>query len=513
MTQNPSPSPKLERLQEQDIKGHTVPRIWTPPLRELTPDTSYGFAVIEFARDFLHEPLDPWQEWLVIHIGELLPDGRPRFKQALIIVARQNGKTHLLRILALFWLFWEQWELILGTSTNLSVAREAWDKAVQTAETNPVLRQWMPPKGVRRANGEQTLSALRDDGPNGRYLIAASNRRGGRGLTIDRLILDELREHRSWEAWNAATPATNARPHAQIIAITNQGDDESVVLDSLRDAAIKDIEQETSHLSREGIFEWSVPDGSDISDPNIWAYANPNLGYRLDLDSIRGPALRALEAGGTEEAGFRTEMLCQRVRSLDAAFNARAWVNSYRTGVVDPTGIHVWGFDVNRAGTRATLVAAQIQDGKTRVQVISEWRQEELQHVTTDLIRLLKHRKPKAMYWFPNGPAATYGAQLKNLKIPGVRIEELRGEISDAHMGFAEAVQQERILHDNDPLLTDHVTGAQKLWTGDAWKYSRKGKGNVDAAYAAAAAWMGIHTMPPVPGPLRLVGPDDDEEA
>jgi len=494
---------------KQDIKGHTVPRIWTPPLVELTPETSYGYAVIDFARDILHEPLDPWQAWLVIHMGELLPDGRPRFKQVLIIVARQNGKTHLLRILALFWLFIEQWELILGTSTNLSVAREAWDKAVQTAETNPTLQRWMPAKGVRRANGEQTLSAIRDDGPNGRYLIAASNRRGGRGLTIDRLILDELREHRSWDAWNAATPATNARPHAQIIAITNQGDDESIVLDSLRVSAIKSIDDGTCDLGREAIYEWSIPDGADISDPHIWAYANPNLGYRLDLDSIKGPALRALEAGGTEEAGFRTEMLCQRVRSLDAAVDARSWASCYvRDTRVDPSLPYVWGFDVNRAGNHATLIAGQRMDGKVRLQVIREWRADDIPNVVRDLTELLKKYKPRSLSWFPSGPAATYGAALKAKSVA----QELRGEISDAVMGFADDVSAERIEHDNDVLLNDHVTGAQKLWTGDTWKFSRKGKGSSDAAYAAAAAWMGIQTLPPSPGPLRLITPYDDEE-
>jgi phage terminase large subunit-like protein len=48
----------------------------------------------------LRQPLDPWQQWVAIHIGELQPDGRPRFRQALIIVARQNGKTHLCKVLA-----------------------------------------------------------------------------------------------------------------------------------------------------------------------------------------------------------------------------------------------------------------------------------------------------------------------------------------------------------------------------------------------------------------------------
>ena len=39
-------------------------------------------------------------------------------------------------------------------------------------------------------------------------------------------------------AWNAAVPATNARPNAQVWCISNQGDHRSVVLDSLRDGCL-----------------------------------------------------------------------------------------------------------------------------------------------------------------------------------------------------------------------------------------------------------------------------------
>lgn len=34
---------------DDDAHGITTPRIFTPPLRELTPATSNGYAVIEFA--------------------------------------------------------------------------------------------------------------------------------------------------------------------------------------------------------------------------------------------------------------------------------------------------------------------------------------------------------------------------------------------------------------------------------------------------------------------------------
>ena len=35
------------------IKGSETPRIYTPPLRELTPDTSIGFEIIDFAENVL----------------------------------------------------------------------------------------------------------------------------------------------------------------------------------------------------------------------------------------------------------------------------------------------------------------------------------------------------------------------------------------------------------------------------------------------------------------------------
>src|ERR1700748_2033274 len=103
------------------VLGRTQPRLWTPPLRELTPDTSYGFDVIDFAQA-IGWPLDEWEQEAVIRGGELLPDGRPRFRFVLIIVARQNGKTLLCRVLVLYWMFIERHELILGTSTGRDTA-------------------------------------------------------------------------------------------------------------------------------------------------------------------------------------------------------------------------------------------------------------------------------------------------------------------------------------------------------------------------------------------------------
>lgn len=74
--------------------GRTEPRLWTKPLRELTPDTSLGFEVIDYARQILHIELYPWQQWLLIHALELLEDGITyRYRRIIVLVGRQNGKT------------------------------------------------------------------------------------------------------------------------------------------------------------------------------------------------------------------------------------------------------------------------------------------------------------------------------------------------------------------------------------------------------------------------------------
>ena len=90
------------------IYGSEVPRIFTPPLRELTPDTTLGYEVIEFAENVLNINLHPWQKWLVIHALEVIDDPddgwRLRFKNVQVLVARQNGKTTLSCVIALYFL-------------------------------------------------------------------------------------------------------------------------------------------------------------------------------------------------------------------------------------------------------------------------------------------------------------------------------------------------------------------------------------------------------------------------
>lgn len=473
--------------------------------------------MVEFADEVLGHPLDPWQRWAVIHGGELLEDGRPRFRKLLILVSRQNGKTELLVVLALYWMFVERVPLILGTSTKLDYAAESWMKAYRLAKSVPDLRRELSHKGhIRKANDGKVLwraDADEVDAETGsRYKIAASNEEGGRSLTIDRLILDELRQHHDYSAHDAAVPATNAVRDAQVWALSNAGSDKSVVLNDWRDSALHYIDTgEGDH--RLGLFEWSAPDGSSPLDLDALAQANPNLGRRIDPDALLGDAKTAMEKGGEKLAGFRTENMCMRVRIMDTAIDGEKWAECHDAGDLAALRSRVaLCVDVAPDGQHATLAAAAVlDDGRVRVEAVADWSGPECtKQLRRTLPGLVAKVKPQVLGWFPSGPAASVAADLADRKRagwppPGVRVEEIRSEVPAVCMGLAEQVQSKQIAHSDQALLNTHVTSAEKLRRGDAWVFTRKGAGHVDAAYATAGAVHLARTLPQSVGKPRVI--------
>lgn len=492
-----------------EVRGSAVPRLWTPPLRELTPETSYGFDVIDFARDVVGLPLDPWQEWLVVHLGELLPDGRPRFRTALVLVARQQGKSHLARILTLYWMFVDRWPLILGMNATLGYAKEQWSMVCQTATSNEWLREELPSNAVRLAAGEEELRTTHGS----RYKIAAANRRAGRSLTIDRVIADELREHKTWDAWNAAANAMNARPHAQLIAITNQGDDESIVLDALRDPAVEYIETGQGD-PRLGLFEWSCPPGSDPTDLDALVQSCPDLGNRTDPDAIVGAGLRAKRAGGVELASFRTEVMCMRVDLLDPAIDPDKWKEARAAEPLDLAQHRdrvALCLDVSLDGQHVALVAAALIDGKVHVDVVKAWSGYGCTtEVRRELPALVAKVRPRVVGWFPNGPAAVLTADMQKSRVRGwpprrVELDAITTDTAAVCMSLPSMVTAGEVVHPGDPMLDAHVAAAQKLHTGARWVYQRKGTGPVNGAYALAGAVHLARTLPEPPAKLVVL--------
>jgi hypothetical protein len=476
-----------------ELLGAETPRLASPdPVSRWMRRNTLGFACIEFARDFLGQELLPWQRHAVMRILAVDDAGNFRFRIVLILVGRQSGKSTLLKIITLFLMYLGSpthgpVRLVLGAAQDLKIARELWNGAVDLAHADDELRAEV--EFVRRTNGEQELKIANGS----RYMITATSRGAGRGLSVDLLNFDELREQRDWDAWNALTSTTIARPNSLILAASNAGDDESVVLNQLRDSALAGADPGVC------IMEWSAPDGAALDDEQAWAQGCPGLGHTVPLSALRG--LRATMTA----AGFRTEIMCQRVDQLDALVTPETW----RAGE-DPASTFAGGprpflcLDGSPDLEHVTLTAAaKLAGDRVRLGVVDAW--ESTPAALAGLAAHLEAARPVALGWFPSGPMAAIGPDLAAVcKLARVRLVELKGpDVAAACQALVELATSRRLVHAGDPLLTAHVTGATKTPGADGYRFTRKG-GRVDAAYAAAGAVQLARTTRSV-GKPRLI--------
>ena len=352
------------------MMGKTEPRIWTPPMRELTPHTSLGFACVEYAKAVLHKKLYPWQEWALIHafeiVGELGGEWKFRFRTVLFLISRQNGKTVLSEVIASFFLNVLCVDSVFGTSLSLDKAEEVWEAVVQDQESIPELSAEL--KRVGRTNGSKklVLTGLRQ------YKVGAPTRRAGRGDSNDLVMLDEIREQRDWETWAASVASTNAKPNGMVVCFSNAGDPDSIVLRQLRSQAIALIEGTTAgdfggdvDASTLGLFEWSAEDGAATDDLEQLAQANPALGYGYLTE-------RALMSNRQTfpENKFRSECMCQQVETIlpDGAWNAGLDMRSS----IAPESELFYGIDLSADRRMASVaVCGMRDDGNYHIEVIA----------------------------------------------------------------------------------------------------------------------------------------------
>lgn len=334
--------------------------------------TSLGSECIRFAEDVLNIELMPWQKWFLIHALELHPtdvgsDGAPlfRFRKVILLVGRQNGKSTVMQALTLWRMFVDRCNLVIGTAQDLEVAESLLKESYELAEEVPELKSAMMPM----VRGAGKMSFRLDTGET--YKVKAVSRRGGRGLSGQLVLLDELREHQSWEAWAAVTKTTNAQERAQIYGISNAGDATSIVLRYLRKMAHDELgdpdslnvseapedllaDDEEIDDSALGVFEWSARPGAPINDRDAWAQSNPALGHRIRESTL------ASDAKTDPEWVFRTEVLCQwSDGSLEGPFPPGAWdagIDLASTIAADsPLS---WCVDVSMDRTRAVVFVA-----------------------------------------------------------------------------------------------------------------------------------------------------------
>jgi phage terminase large subunit-like protein len=457
--------------------------------------------------------LFPWQKWLLIHALELRAEGGFRFRNVVVLVARQNGKSTLSQVLALWFMYVYGYDLVLGTAQDLDTAEEVWQGAVdlvtEVDEDDQPLRPELFELHKRTVlvNGKKTLELK----TGARYKAKAASRRSGRGLSGDLVMLDELREHQTWDAWGAITKTTMARDEAMIWALSNAGDRLSVVLSYLRrmahaalgdpdginalggaaallageaDAEDMELEEDDDSL---GIFEWSAPPGCDVMDRDGWAMANPSLGHKISERTI------ASAARTDPEAIFRTEVLCQWVDAMEASIlDLRLW-GALGIGNKTPAA-PVLSVEVALDRSRTTVGAAWRIDGKPHVEVFEDI---EGTDVAARLAELSANYNVPTVVLDGGTEAASL---IPALEQAGLTVLKLSGAERAAACGsFFDLAATAGLSHNGDPALATALGNARWKDVGEGARVfsRRKSAGSIAELYAVTLALHGLSVAQP----------------
>jgi phage terminase large subunit-like protein len=452
-------------------KGSTKPRLQNAPLK--------GASRIDEVKKFLVDcklELLPWQEYVLTDMLKVDKDQKWRRKTNLLLVARQNGKTHLarIRILAGLFIFGEM--NIVAMSSNRGMALDTFRKVVDVIEDNPALMAQV--KQIRVANGQESVELL----SGARYEIVAATRDGSRGKTADLLYIDELREVDE-DSWTAAKPITRARPNSQIFMTSNAGDAFSTVLNDLRSRCL------SYPPPTMGFWEYSADDWAKITDKDAWYQANPALGYLIDEETIA----EAIATSSVEAS--KTETLCTWVSALKSPWPYRAFEDLTIQDLQILPGLPtIFGMDISVNKKMASLVAGQMrEDGKIAVGVIAQFESQ----VAIDELKMAVEVNDWAKQYNPRMICFDKYSTMsvaERLQQSGHKIQDMSGTVFyQACSDLYDAIVNARIVHIGQASLVDSMNNCAAKETDAGWRIvRRKSAGDVSAAISLA---MVVHQL------------------
>jgi len=451
--------------------GATEPRLHSPYI----DGKNRGDEVAQLA-DSIGLPLLPWQDFVIRDMTSIDESGMFIRKTNLVLCARQQGKTHLARMMMLAHLYLFDSKNVIIMSSNRSMALDTFRQVAYAIEGNDGLSRAV--KQIRFANGTESIEMK-----NGARLdVVAATRDGSRGRTADLLYIDEVREI-SEEGFRAATPTTRARANAQTLLTSNAGDAFSTVLNDLRERALS-FPPKTF-----GYYEYSAPQFAAITDRDAWAMANPALGYTVTEEALE-------EAVATQPVETtKTELLCQWISSTQSPWPHMSVENAGDKDLkLSPGPLTIFAFDVAPSRRDGSLVMGQVlADGRIGVAVLEVFHSD----VSIDELFMADHIAKWCKDFYPRTVCYdkyTTASIAKRLEINGVHTTDISGQKGYQASGdLYEALANNRLVHSGQDLLVTHFANCAAKESDSSWRIvRRKSAGPVDIAIGVS---MVVHIL------------------
>ena len=454
---------QIKPARSKKLVGATEPRLHTPLLKGKSRSKEVEDLAVK-----LGMPLLPWQKFVLKDMMMVDKDGKFTRRTNLLLIARQNGKSHLASMRIIWGLI--QGEKIVAMSSNRGMALTTFSNIVYLIESHDWLKEMLASK-PRMANGQESVRFKNG----GKYEIVAATRDSARGRTANFLFIDELREIGD-EGFKAATPVPRATA-GQSLFVSNAGDAFSTVLNGLRERA------QSYPPKTFGYYEYSAPQFAKINDKAAWALANPALGYLITEDTLE----EAVATSTIETT--RTEMLCQWIDSLQSPWPHGILEETSDSSIVlNPEIASIFAFDVSPSRRNASLVAGQIlPDGKIAVGILDMWQSA----VAVDDLKIAADIKKHAdlyrprMICYDKYATASIADRLKNA---GQATEDVSGAAFYQACGdLLDGLVNHRVVHSGQAELIQQMNNCAAKNNDSAWRIvKRKSAGDISAPIGIA---------------------------
>jgi len=469
----------------QPLRGATEPRVHSP----LMKGKSRYKEILDMVDRLKMDKLMPYQEFVLKDMMAVDKKNNYRRKTSLLLISRQNGKSHLGRVRVIWGMFYGDEKKVIIMSANRATSLMLFREIAWIIESTPELKAMT--KAIRYANGGERIELL-----NGSTLdVISDNSSSPRGRTADFLWIDEIREI-SEDGYKAAVPVTRARANAQTFLTSNAGDHFSSVLNGLVERA-KDYPPETF-----GYYEYSAPQYCkiDITSDYFWrsavAPSNPALGYIITKESIE----EAIATNPIEQT--RTETLCQWIDSLQSPWPHGVLEETSDNTLEMAVGAYtVFAFDVSPSRRNGSLVAGQLlPDGRIGIGILETYSSQ----MAIDELKMAASIKAWCDIYKPRLVCYDkYATQTiaDRLSQAGVMTEDVSGQQFYKACGdLLEGLVNHRVVHNGQAELIQQMNNCAAKVNDSAWRIiKRKSAGDISAPIGLAMVVSKL--MLPAPKP------------
>jgi len=292
--------------------------------KDLVFDTKQVASRIAFFRDLLvlenGEPfvLPDWQEFIVgnLYGWKIKKTGKRRFQQGLVLVPRKNAKSTLISGLGLSSFLmdgvtYSQFYCLASDRGQASLLKDYGEGFVKRHEELP--------NAVQIRTWEMRCPAFEN-----RWKALHADYKRLDGLNPYFVVFDEFHTQETDGLDNVINSAFGSQSEYLYLKITTAGEYKR------EKPCVK--QQKYGEQVLEGVIErdnlfymnYTIDEGDNWADPEIWQKANPNLGISKNLDYMEDLAKEAALVP-SRKADFLTKQLNVWVESLSAWINKEVW--------------------------------------------------------------------------------------------------------------------------------------------------------------------------------------------